>query len=133
MNGKAGYEQVITGKLEAIPLPDMADAIWSRIERELDADMPTDEGGDGPASGPSLPKGLILGGLSSLFLISILAYFFLINKPNPQPIPETQKTEQPSLQTNITDNKPRGPDPSPAITVPATSIKDNTVQTGAPR
>ena len=56
MNERKAYEQTIKGKLEAIPLPDMEDAIWARIETQLDIDMPTDDGG-GNAPSPNNPSG----------------------------------------------------------------------------
>jgi hypothetical protein len=80
MNRKTTYEQLITEKLDDMPVPDMADAIWARIERQLDTDMPTDEGGDadpdpkGPSSG-----GWMIG--SGLFVfVAALVTIFLINK-----------------------------------------------------
>ena len=50
MNNKQAYEITITSKLEALPLPDMEDAIWSRIEAQLDIDLPTDDGGGGTSA-----------------------------------------------------------------------------------
>ena len=45
MKEKRAYEHIISGKLEALPVPDMEDIIWARIETRLDTDMPTDDGG----------------------------------------------------------------------------------------
>ncbi|ULQ56717.1 hypothetical protein KJS94_00725 [Flavihumibacter rivuli] len=65
------YEQLIAEKLEQLPpLPEMADAIWARIEKQLDDEMPTDDtlpdnGPSGPISGS--------GGLSSLGRLGLLA------------------------------------------------------------
>ena len=50
MRNKETYELTITSKLEALPLPNLEDAIWSRIEAQLDIDLPTDDG-DGGNSG----------------------------------------------------------------------------------
>ena len=133
MNGKAGYEQTITGKLEALPLPDMADAIWNRIERELDTDLPTDDGGTEGPSGPSFPKGLVFGSLSSLFVFSLLAYFFLIKKPEPQTIPNSQPKEPTSIQTKLPDSKPPDPPRTSNTLSPSTDKKDNPAQFLAPR
>ena len=65
MKEKRAYEHIISGKLEALPVPDMADIIWARIETRLDTDMPTDEGGD---NSPQPPSGGGWIGKGSLFL-----------------------------------------------------------------
>lgn len=85
MHPKERYEEIITGKLAALPLPDMADAIWLRIERQLDIDMPTDEGGDVPE--PPSPwnggGGLVFGaGLLTVIGAMLIAFFYF--KPNKQ-------------------------------------------------
>lgn len=43
MNILLPYEEQIAGKLVQVPLPEMEDAIWSRIEGMLDADSELDE------------------------------------------------------------------------------------------
>ena len=48
MRKKETYEVTLTSKLEALPLPNLEHMIWSRIEAELDIDMPTDDGGEIP-------------------------------------------------------------------------------------
>lgn len=79
MNQKTTYEQLITGKLEGIPVPDMADAIWARIENQLDIDMPTDDGGTDPE--PRDPSGGGWVGGTGLFVFVVaLVTIFLINK-----------------------------------------------------
>ena len=81
MNQKKAYEQTIAVKLEAIPLPDMADAIWARIENQLDIDMPTDDGGGN--STPDAPSGFGWIGGSVLFVFAVaLVSFFIINNNN---------------------------------------------------
>lgn len=76
MNPLQAYELTIKGKLEAIPLPDMEDAIWARIKSQLDTDMPTDDGNDhGPAGGIP-PRTWIGGGALLIFLVSLLAIFY---------------------------------------------------------
>ena len=74
MNQKKAYEQIITGKLEALPLPDLADAIWARIETQLDIDMP--EGDGGPGSGPSSGGGWIGGAGLFVFVAALITIFF---------------------------------------------------------
>src|SRR6476620_1768263 len=81
MNQKLTYEQTITGKLEALPVPDMEAAIWKRIEFQLDIDMPS--GGDSDATQPPRfpkPGPLMLGAVSIVFLTALLIYSILTNK-----------------------------------------------------
>jgi len=77
MRNKQTYENTITSKLEALPLPDMADAIWSRIEIQLDTDMPTDDSG-GSTPSPVSPTGIGLIGGSALFILAagIISFFY---------------------------------------------------------
>jgi hypothetical protein len=80
MDQRLRYEQLISEKLEALPIPDMADAIWARIEAQLDIDLPTDDGGGTTPDAPSGP-GMIGWGLSVVIIALITA--FLINKNKP--------------------------------------------------
>ena len=83
MREKQTYENTITSKLEALPIPDMADAIWSRIEAQLDIDLPTDDGG-GNTPGPGSPFGFGWLGGSALFILAagVISFFFLANSDN---------------------------------------------------
>jgi hypothetical protein len=95
VNERLKYEQTISSKLGALPLPDMADAIWSRIETQLDIDMPTDDGG-GNNSGPDSPMPrIIIGGSVFIIIIAFIA-FFLNPKNNKQEQPQIQNTTSPS-------------------------------------
>ena len=77
MHDKKAYEQIITSKLEVLPVPDMADAIWARIEAQLDLDMPEDDGG-GDQSPPSSPRIGWPGKLGIvLFVAAFISIFFL--------------------------------------------------------
>jgi hypothetical protein len=80
MNPLKAYEITIKGKLEAIPLPDMEDAIWARIEAQLDTDMPTDDGNGGPFDSPSGPW--ILGSSILAFLLTILTLYYTQKNPD---------------------------------------------------
>jgi hypothetical protein len=96
MDRKKAYEQIIAGKLEALPLPDMADAIWSRIETQLDWEMPTDDGG---GSGPGAPSGGNWMGRAGLFVfIAAFVTIFLIYKNNKkaEPLVQPEPTVQPA-------------------------------------
>ena len=92
MNQKKAYEQTITGKLEALSLPDAADAIWARIETQLDIDMP---GGDGGDDGPTSPTGgswIGTGGLF-LFVVGFVTIFLVYNNNKKESIINTNPVE----------------------------------------
>ena len=100
MDHKQAYEQIIAGKLNALPLPDMADAIWSRIETQLDIDLPEDDGG---GNNPAPPSGGSWLGRAGLFVfIAAFVTIFLIYKNNkktealPQPGQTTQAAPMPT-------------------------------------
>lgn len=91
MNEQPLYEQQIASKLEQLPLPDMADAIWLRIKDQLDTDMPT--GGHTPPP-PIRPRSTARGklGLLSIIIASIVLIYLIAPKkqkhaPAPDPIP----------------------------------------------
>jgi hypothetical protein len=77
MNQKAKYELTITEKLEQLTAPDMVDAIWARIELQLDIDLPTD---DGPINPPAAPTSGLRKWINRGFIIAavaiVLIYFF---------------------------------------------------------
>src|SRR5687767_8471100 len=77
----------------------MADAIWARIEQQLDIELPTNEGSnDDPA--PSAPSGTgpIGWGLSVLVVALITAFLLYKNRPQTNQ-PETQRAPLPIEQT----------------------------------
>src|SRR5215213_10042078 len=80
MNQKTTYEVTITSKLDQLPIPDLREAIWARIEGELDTDMPDDDGGDTP---PSSPRGGKAWQYALPSLVVIIVTLFLI-RPNQQ-------------------------------------------------
>lgn len=90
MNQKTPYELIIAEKLQNIPIPDMADQIWSRVKLQLDVDMPADDGGDPPGGEQTPPgPGFYLGGFRLLILAAILVFL------NTKPIPSTSDPAQP--------------------------------------
>ncbi|HEU0112637.1 MAG TPA: hypothetical protein VFQ73_17305 [Flavisolibacter sp.] len=120
MNQKKAYEQIITGKLEALPLPDLADAIWARIETQLDIDMP--EGDGGPGSGPSSGGGWI-GGAGLFVFVAALITIFLLSK---------NKNKENSL---VLPNRTQQQAPATTPVINSGPLIDNTrreVQTSAP-
>ena len=97
MNQKATYELTITEKLEQLTAPDMVDAIWARIEAQLDIDLPTD---DGPTNPPAAPKSGPTKWINRGFIIAavaiVLIYFFNNRK---QVIPSN---DQPTITAPVT-------------------------------
>lgn len=62
MNERQPYELLLAAKLEALPaMPAMADAIWARISRELDNEIPPDD--PEPPAPPASPAGTPAGAL----------------------------------------------------------------------
>lgn len=133
MNQKTTYEVTITSKLNQLPIPDLREAIWARIEGELDADMPTDDGGDTP---PSSPRGgqVLPYALPGIVVIIIALFLIKINKQNSKPnkIPATT----PATQTIITtpaaspppiDTKAIIPDKKNPVVYPGTNVPISTV------
>lgn len=113
MNQKTTYEQLITEKLEGMPVPDMADAIWARIENQLDIDMPTDDGGTDPE--PRNPSGGGWVGGTGLFVFVVaLVTIFFINKnqrKRAQTKPPVQ-IEQKANNVQLGDTLQKAPDRS---------------------
>lgn len=78
MNEHIPYELTIAQKLQQLPLPDMTDAIWARVERQLDIDLPTNEGGTPPSTPPG--TGWIGGPMLGLFVGAFLFTFLFPKK-----------------------------------------------------
>lgn len=109
MSQELPYEITIREKLEQLSAPDMVDAIWMRIEAQLDLDMPTD---DGPPEPPPTPGSGPLTWISSIVLLVIFTTFItrFINQQNSSPAPEQQIIPENSiLQHN--NEPPPGPIP----------------------
>ena len=104
MDERPKYEQLIGGKLQSLPVPDMQDAIWARVKTQLDLDMPTDDGDGG--SSPQSPSGpqLVGWGLSLVVIALITIFLFNRNKaerPNDSAQPTTtEQTVSPPVQNN---------------------------------
>jgi hypothetical protein len=121
MDERLRYEQLIGGKLQSLPVPDMQDAIWSRIKTQLDLDMPTDDGdgGSSPQS-PSGPK--IIGWSLSVVIIAFITVFFLLkNKPSAKTSNDNSTTTEQSISPDVQNNGPPLPNNNTAnkITTPA--------------
>ncbi|KIC89331.1 hypothetical protein [Flavihumibacter sp. ZG627] len=85
MSQATPYEQLIAAKLEQLPpLPEMADAIWLRIEKELDNSHSSDDddfGGD-PDPGPFSPTVPDLSWVGWSFLIVVSSVILILMSRN---------------------------------------------------
>lgn len=123
MDQRLQYEQVIAGKLESLSIPDMQDAIWSRIKAQLDIDMPTDDGGGD--AGPQSPSGPgIIGWGLSVLLIAVLSVFYFTKKnelpvENNTPSAPAEQVVNPVEQANsppAVENQNRFQNPNNRVT-----------------
>lgn len=95
MDQRTTYEIIIEGKLQALPIPDMADQIWSRIQGQLDIDMPNDDdtpGQGGPGGGSPVIRGL---GWGALIFIGALITLFFLGRDNNDVLPASMETIEP--------------------------------------
>lgn len=81
MNHFTTYEQLVADKLQQLPVPDMADAIWARIEQQLDVEMPVDKSGDLSNGNNSLPGFRFPGNIILyVFLAALISVVFYLNR-----------------------------------------------------
>jgi hypothetical protein len=111
MNQKATYELTITEKLEQLTAPDMVDAIWARIEAQLDLDLPTDDGPTNPPAAPtSGPRKWINRGFIIAAVAIVLIYFFNNRKQtitsNDQPTITAPVTTPNNNESPVRNNSP---------------------------
>lgn len=114
MSEQLSYEALIAAKLEALqPMPAMADAIWGRIEQDLDKEMPIERPkGPGGISGSFLWPGAIL------VAVIIAALLFWNNQQqssirNKRSLIDSPSTETPAPSSG--GNPDRSDKPSMAI------------------
>ncbi len=78
MNQPTTYEQLIAAKLQELSAPSKIDAIWARIEQQLDVEMPTDESGSTDTGASSHPGFFFPGNkLLYVFLAAVAGIYFL--------------------------------------------------------
>jgi hypothetical protein len=139
MNEQPLYDTLIAAKLEQLPVPDMADAIWLRIKDQLDTDMPS---GDHNPPPPAPPRGSRTGWRrwSLLAAVAVLFIVYTLSKQqqhspqqqipsvstrdsiSPSPLPGKQAPPGKKPSINI---QPTPPDSLPGHT-PA-PVPDNTL------
>jgi hypothetical protein len=121
MDQRLQYEELIAGKLQQLPVPDMQDQIWERIKFQLDLDMPED---DGPGSTPPAPSGPgIMGWGLAVILIAFIS-IFIISKNKPSD-PATQNNNTPSEQVILPVDQTGAP-PGTINTTSNSPVQTNT-------
>lgn len=124
MNKTTPYETLIAAKLNEIPVPDMADAIWSGIEAQLD-------GVAAPQEQVRAPKAAVKGWyfFAGVFIVAVLLWWYFASRPAPQPVPPVKpvpptETITPSADIVTTISAPE------KVIVPAHPVKgkNDTIQ-----
>ncbi len=96
MNHLTTYEQLVANKLQQLPVPDMADAIWVRIEQQLDVEMPVGKPGDYNNGNSSLPGFQFPGNIIFyIFFAALVSIVFYLNRPGQY----TETSVEPSSKT----------------------------------
>jgi hypothetical protein len=92
MNLLPTYEQTIAALKDGIEIPDMADAIWGRVESALDVEMPVH---DTPAA-PGKPffKNPVVWMISAGIIAIIIALFLLSRNRSTAPPPQRDLPQQ---------------------------------------
>jgi hypothetical protein len=135
MSEKKAYEQIISSKLDSLPPPDMAGAIWSRIEAQLDIDLPTDGDNNDPGPGKNSPSGWIGGAGMILFVAAFISIFLMTkNKqtkaPVTQPVENVQNTSPGITRDSISKNTRPGQSlKTETVTVPKITSTNNDTNT----
>ncbi len=82
MNQLTTYEQLMADKLQQLPVPDMADAIWASIQQRLDVEMPEDPSGSSYGGNHSLPGFQFPGRIVLYcFLAALVSVVFYLSRP----------------------------------------------------
>ncbi len=101
MNQKTTYEITIAEKLGQLHVPDLREAIWSRIEDQLDMDMPGDDTPNDPPTSPKSSNWISITKRFGTFaaIVAIATIFFINQK---QPSATNQQNNIPASIQNIT-------------------------------
>jgi hypothetical protein len=97
------YEQLLADKVQQVPVPDMADAIWAAIEQELDKGTPGDDGSNEPSSPKSggspgvfayIAGGIVIGSILLTYILTDKKKETATNKPSPSVVIPPNNTQQ---------------------------------------
>jgi hypothetical protein len=108
MNSLLPYEEQIAGKLVQVPLPEMEDTIWSRIEGMLDADSELEENVSEEKNINTKPHSSFLSGrvivAAAIFIIVLIVVIITIKKPKKE-IQNTKPSLPPPATVEIKKQK----------------------------
>lgn len=80
MNKPTPYEQLLAAKLDQIPVPDMSDTIWSRIETQLDGVVPS------PAKQPAPKIKELFIAAGTILTASVIVFYFATRHQPVKPV-----------------------------------------------
>lgn len=124
MSEQLSYESIIAAKLEALqPMPAMADAVWARIQQDLDIEMPTNT----PKGSGGIPGAYLWPGIG--ITLCIIAALFFWNNQYTTPLNNTNTTKDSiSIQEPQTSGSSSGPRPNkPSQNLPLKVLDQNKV------
>jgi hypothetical protein len=131
MDQKAAYEMTITEKLELLTVPDMVDAIWARIETQLDIDMPPDDGPVNPPANPPAGTGSWTRVVITVFVAALVATIYFTNRKtntnNNNQLISPVNTTTISSPGNTNDKPPPAGSPVIPLRQPVTQDKNSTL------
>lgn len=91
MSHTTTYDQLIADKLQGLPVPDMANAIWQRIEQQLNVEMPVEN--TGSSNGIAGLPGQLSMGIGIVVVVAVLVGGqFLLRESTPYHYPAAQKS-----------------------------------------
>lgn len=111
MNNRSTYEITIAEKLGQLQVPDLREAIWSRIEDQLDMDI---NGDDTPGDPPTAPKSSNWISITKRFgtfsvIVAVITILFINQK---QSTPSNQQNNSPApVENNIPQNNSNAESP----------------------
>lgn len=121
MNLLPTYEQIISDRQDDIEIPDMADAIWGRVEALLDVEMPVHDTPAAPEGKPFFKDPAVWIICAGIIAI-IIALFFLNRKPAPTPQHLPQQT-MPAIQPDTAMKQDFKPPPDTVQSAPEKKIR----------
>jgi hypothetical protein len=130
MNERQPYELLIAAKLEALPaMPAMADAIWARISRELDNEIPPDDPAP-PAPPAGTPTGALRWPGMAIVLIAAAGLWLWYQRSTPNHATAPASNSTPAVQTDtavVSPNPlaPVGASPPPANAAGTTALPES--------
>jgi hypothetical protein len=101
VNKLTSYEQLISEKIQQVPVPDMSSGIWSQIEQALDGNGP---GGSNDEHTPENPGGGAYPGsahyfyIAGCFIIGVIVFLIVATQRRHTPIPNQREVIPPKQE-----------------------------------